>query len=95
MSAIPPNTFALTPAQADNKVINYTSSEGKKMYTLATRKLNIPFDGNPINWEAFLESIKEQADSSNWEQIMMIPDNQGTLQSVIDKYGEQETFIVH
>ena len=57
------------------------------MYMLSIIKLNIPFDGNPTNLVAFLESIQEQADSSNWEQIMMIPDNQGTLQSVTDKYG--------
>ena len=87
LSAIPPITFALMPAQADNKIIDYTLAEGKKLYMLATMKLNIPFDSNPTNLEAFLDSIQEQADSSNWEQIMMTPDNQGILQSVIDKYG--------
>ena len=86
MAAIQPTIFARTPAQADNEIIDYSSAEGKKLYALATMKLNIPFDGNPSNLEAFLESIQEQAYSSNWAQIMSIPDKYGILQSIIDEY---------
>jgi hypothetical protein len=41
MAAATEHPFSLTPAQADNKVINYTSSEGKKLFISATAKLNI------------------------------------------------------
>ena len=84
-SALP---FSLTPAQADNKVINYTSSEGKKLFISATTKLNIEFDGDPANLKIFLESLRHHARTSNWLQIMSIPDQKGTCQSIIDKYGQ-------
>ena len=87
MSVVQAPKFALTPAQADNEIIDYTSSEGKKLYALATMKLSIPFDGDPANLETFLESIQQQAHSSNWAQIMTIPDKNGELRSIIDEYG--------
>ena len=79
--------FALTPAQADNLVIDYTSSEGKKLYTLATTKLNIAFDGSPSTLKIFMESLRQHAHSSNWAQIMTIPDSQGIPRSIVDEYG--------
>ena len=87
MSVVQAPKSALTPAQVDNKIIDYTSSEGKKLYALATMKLSIPFDGNPANLEMFLESIQQQAHSSNWAQIMTIPDKNGDLLSIIDEYS--------
>jgi uncharacterized protein YjdB len=78
MAATTEHSFSLTPAQADNKVINYTSSEGKKLFILATAKLNIEFDGNPANLKIFLESLCHCAHTSNWLQIMPIPDQTGT-----------------
>ena len=80
--------FSLTPAQADNEVINYTTSEGKKLFISATTKLNIEFDGNPANLKIFLESLRHRARSSNWLQIMSIPDSQGIHRSIIDEYGQ-------
>ena len=84
-SALP---FSLTPAQADNEVINYTSSEGKKLFISATTKLNIEFDGDPANLKIFLESLRHRACTSNWLQIMSIPDQKGTRRSIIDEYGQ-------
>ena len=80
--------FSLTPAQADNEVINYTTSEGKKLFISATAKLNIEFDGNPANLKIFLESLRHRARSSNWLQIMSIPDSHGIHRSIIDEYGQ-------
>ena len=80
--------FSLTPAQADNEVINYTSSEGKKLFISATTKLNIKFDGNPANLKIFLESLRHCVCTSNWFQIMSIPDQKGTRRSIIDEYGQ-------
>ena len=61
MSDVQASKFALTPAKADNEIIDYTSSKGKKLYALATMKLSIPFDGDPANLETFLESVQQQA----------------------------------
>ena len=79
---------SLTPAQADNKVINYTSSKGKKLFNSATAKLNIEFDGNPMNLKIFLESLCHCACTSNWLLIMSIPDHTGTHCSIIHEYGQ-------
>ena len=87
--------FSLTPAQADNKVINYTSSKGKKLFISATTKLNIGFDGDPANLKIFLESLCHHTSTSNWMQIMSIPDQKGTCQSIIDEYGQITMLDVH
>ena len=50
-------------------------------------KLSIPFNSDPANLETFLESVQQLAHSSNWAQIMTIPDKQGDLRSIIDEYG--------
>ena len=78
MVATTEHPFSLTPAQADNEVIIYTSSEGKKLFISATVKLNIEFDGNPANLKIFLESLRHRARTSNWLKIMSIPDHTGT-----------------
>ena len=88
MAAATERPFSLTPAQADNKVINYTSSEGKKLLILDTAKLIIELDGDPANLKIFLESLHHHAHTSNWLQIMSIPDHTGTRQSIIDEYGQ-------
>ena len=88
MAAATEHPFSLTPAQADNEVIIYTSSEGKKLFISATAKLNIEFDGDPANLKIFLESLRHRARTSNWLQIMSIPDHTGTRRSIIDEYGQ-------
>ena len=50
-------------------------------------KLSIPFNSDPANLETFLESVQQLAHSSNWAQIMTIPDKQGDLRSIIDEYS--------
>ena len=54
MAAVPITVFALTPAQADNLIIKYTFSEGKKLDALGAAKLNILYDGNLSNQNTFL-----------------------------------------
>ena len=51
-------------------------------------KLNIEFDGDPANLKIFLESLRHRARTSNWLQIMSIPDHTGTRRSIIDEYGQ-------
>ena len=87
MAAVPITVFALTPAQADNLIIDYISSEGKKLYALAMAKLNIAYDGNSSYLKTFLESLCQHAHSSNWAQIMSVPDHHGIPRSIIDEHG--------
>jgi hypothetical protein len=88
MSAASALPFSLTPAQANNKVINYPSSKGKKLFVSATTRFNIDFDGNPVNLKILLESLCHCSYSSNWLQIMSILDQKGTCHSIIDEYGQ-------
>jgi hypothetical protein len=88
MAAATEHPFSLTPAQADNELINYTSSKGKKLFISATAKLNIDFDGNPANLKILLESLHHCMHTSKWLQIMSILVHTGACQSIIDKYGQ-------
>ena len=88
MATATEHPFSLTPAQADNEVIIYTSSKGKKLFNSATAKLNIEFNGNPANLKIFLESLHHCTRTSNWLKIMSIPDHTGTRRSIINEYGQ-------
>ena len=65
------------------------------MFISATTKLNIGFDGDPANLKIFLESLCHHTSTSNWMQIMSIPDQKGTCQSIIDEYGQITMLDVH
>ena len=69
--APPPPIFALTPALADDAVINYTTSEGKKLWKEATEVLPIgEFDGkNPYN---LLSDLDQRAKMQGWQNILTV-----------------------
>ena len=62
--------FALTPAQAYQGVIDYTTTEGRKLYESATRRLypsEEGFDCNPENLHGFLELVANRASAFDWD----------------------------
>lgn len=71
MAAIPPLLFALTPALASNAVLDYNTSEGKKIWKEATEQLPIgEFDG--INTNQLLNDLDQRAKTQGWRTILTV-----------------------
>ncbi len=69
IAAAPP--FALTPALADNAVIDYTTSEGKKLWREASDKLPIgEFNGK--NPHTLLRDLDQRAKTQGWQTILTV-----------------------
>ena len=88
--------FALTPATAVGGIIDYSTTQGRKMYASATAKLSEDlYDCNAEDLYAFLKTLRERAREYGWETpgvgIMSIPDdpvNPTEFKSLIDNHGE-------
>jgi hypothetical protein len=81
-------TFALTPARVSSSIIDYSSSEGMKLYNKSTAALSIIFDGDSINLKTWLEKLWEHSTEFNWDTIVTIPDNDGTKRNLITNFGQ-------
>lgn len=88
--------FALSPAMANNGIIDFSTVQGRKMYSSATSKLSEDlYDCNAEDLYAFLKAIRERAREYGWDTegvgIMSIPDdpqNPTSFKSLIDNHGE-------
>ena len=88
--------FALSPAMAYNGIIDYSTTQGRKMYSAATAKLSEDlYDCNAEDLYTFLKALKERAREYGWDTegvgIMSIPDNPEDpkdFKSLIDNHGE-------
>ena len=91
-----PVEFALSPAMAHNGIIDYSTTQGRKMYSAATAKLSEDlYDCNAEDLYTFLKALKERAREYSWDMdgvgIMSIPDdpvNPTMFKSMIDNHGE-------
>ena len=64
--------FALTPAQAYDGVLDYTTNEGRKLFTSATKSLypsDEGFDCTPDNLHGFIELVSNRAQEYNWNYM--------------------------
>ena len=68
--------FARSPAGL-NDLLDYHNSDDVKIYQVAVVPLDPKFDMNSATLLMFLEMVQEQAEESNWKNILMIPDNYG------------------
>ena len=59
-------TFSLSPAQTSNDVIDYSTSDGMKLYTKATKPQKNEYDGSSEGLRLILETFKDHAAESNW-----------------------------
>ena len=90
--------FSLTPATAIGGIINFSTSTGQKMYTLATAKLEEDlFDCDAEDPYSFLKALKDRAGEFKWDTkgvgTLSIPDdpmNPTEFKSLIDQHGEIE-----
>ena len=89
--------FALTPAVAIQGVIDYSTSEGRKIYTTATYKLDEElYDCTPEDLHQFLQSVQLRAKEFGWDDevtgILQIPDDplniMAETQDFILNYGQ-------
>jgi hypothetical protein len=96
-AAVPPAVFALTPASAIQGIIDFTTSEGQKLYSTATYKLDEdPDDCQPDGLYQFLASLHTRAQEFGWNdpinRILQIPEEAADIYSLtlylIDNYGQ-------
>ena len=91
-----PVEFTLSPAMAHTGIIDYFTTQGRKMYSAATAKLlEDLYDCNAEDLYTFLKALRERAREYSWDMdgvgIMSIPDdpvNPTTFKSMIDNHGE-------
>ena len=84
-----PVAFALSPAQAGAQaLIDYSTSEGAKLYKANTEPLDTKFDGNVKNLRVFLADAARHATSAGWDDITNVDtDGNGTMRSLFTQYG--------
>ena len=91
----PPPVFALTPALVNQGVVDYSSSEGMKVFKAATSELNHenPFNCAADELRSFLGLIADRARDNGWDQgILTVPDDNanplGPAKNLLQHYGE-------
>jgi hypothetical protein len=94
MAAEPPAHFALTPALVSNAPIDYSTTQGLKLWQSATAKLaDDLYDGSADGLRDFLELMRNRATIAGWtNSVMAVPndiaDPLGPSKSFLDHYGE-------
>ena len=89
--------FALTPYQAINGIVDYSTTEGRKYYEKATAKLiDDGFDCQADNLRAFIKDLERRAEAFGWTAphtgILNIPidanDPNSPVKNLLKFYGE-------
>jgi hypothetical protein len=65
--------FALAPGRVNNEVLDYSSSEGIKLYNKATAPLETKYDLDTGHLYSFLQKVRNRAMNQNWSGICTIP----------------------
>ena len=85
--------FALTPALYSNRILDYGTASGQKIFNKSIEKLSESlFDIEPEGIHSFLNSLEDRAMNYGWEAILEIPKDINNafanLISLIRNYGE-------
>lgn len=85
--------FALTPARANNEVLDYTSKEGRKQYELATKFQGVSYEVSAADMRSFLSEAKRHGEQQGWDtSVFAIPKDinrpTGDYLNLIESYGE-------
>ena len=67
--------FALTPALANNQVLDYNQPSAIKLYHKATAKLDKEYDCTSSGLKTFLDQINDRALAYGWTHILDIPED--------------------
>ena len=93
----PPIVFALSPALVDPGIIDYSSAEGKKIYTNATKSLYEDssefYDGKANKLASFLHKLRTRSGEYGWTEGILdvdvaAPGAPAQLVGLLDHYGE-------
>ena len=66
-------TLALTPGRASTATLDYTTYEGIKLYTKATKGMDPPYDLSNKGLYAFFRQVSHQLYQVNWDTIINVP----------------------
>ena len=66
-------TFALTTGRASTATLDYTTTEGIKLYNKATKGMDPPYELSDKWLYAFLRQVSHQANQMNWDTIINVP----------------------
>jgi hypothetical protein len=77
-----PLQYARNPAQVRISLLNYSLSEGKKIYNAAVTGLAIKYTGKALNMHLFLKG----SDTFGWKSILTVPVAGGT-KNLTNEYG--------
>jgi hypothetical protein len=80
-------TFSLSPAQTSNDIIDYSTSDGMKLYTKATKPQKNEYDGSSEGLRLVLETFRDHAFESNWVANLTIPTSNGD-RNLAARYGQ-------
>jgi tagatose-1,6-bisphosphate aldolase len=91
VTAVEANIFGLTPASVQSvDIINYSSSQGIKLYHAAVAALKIMYTLESVNMNQSNEALMQRASESDWDaagaDILKILDRNGTRRNVISEY---------
>jgi hypothetical protein len=73
MANVPAIRFALAPALVSDAPIDYSTTEGAKIYKAATEALPVEFDCSATKLKVFLSSLGDRASANGWDFILDIP----------------------
>ena len=86
--------FALSPAQASKAtLIDYTTSEGAKLFRANTTALSNKFDGDVKNLRVFLANTARHSSAAGWDNITSITKD-NTTRDLFTEYGLIEMDMV-
>jgi hypothetical protein len=85
-----PVVFALFPVLASNNLINYSTSEGIKLYGKAVAPLETLYNGDSASasLRLFLSKVQRRANESGWTYILQISSQTGQVFDFIKNYGQ-------
>jgi hypothetical protein len=66
-----PGPFALTPALANQNVLDLTTAQGIKLYKSITTPLLNTFDGSTKELVLFMDELKHKADEHGWNSALL------------------------
>ena len=87
-------TFALHPATVTNTVLDYSTSEGIKIYKTNTAALPVKFDLSTYKLRLFLETLRNHATTAGWNTILMFTIRTDSF-NLLNEYGliSKEKFV--
>ena len=80
-------TFSLSPATTTNDIIDYSTSDGMKLFAKATKPQKTEYDGSSDGLRLFLGNFRDHANTSNWNANIQVTTVTGT-RDLPSRYGQ-------